>query len=94
MELPPELEAQVLVAAAEIAKGADDWKQALELYAKALAALEGAHGAQSMEVAIVCMDIAEVLEQSGNERQAEKYLNRMRQIVNFQKQLCAEPSPN
>jgi Tetratricopeptide repeat len=94
MELPLELEAQVLVAAAEIAKGANDWQQSLELYAKALTALESAHGEQSMEVAIVCMDIAEVLEQSGNERQAEKYLNRMRQIVNFQKQLCAEPSPN
>jgi hypothetical protein len=94
MELPLELEAQVLVAAAEIAKGAADWAQALELYAKALSALEGAHGEQSMEVAIACMDIAEVLEQSGNELQAEKYLNRMRQIVNFQKQLCAEPSPN
>ena len=94
MELPLELEAQVLVAAAEIAKRTNDREEALGLYGKALTALESAHGEQSMEVAIVCMDIAELLEQSGQQRQAEKYLKRMRAIVNFQKHGCIEPSPS
>jgi hypothetical protein len=85
MGLPLEVEARILTAGAEQAKTQADYDQAKQLYTKALTLLEKAHGNLSMEVAVVCMDIAEMFEESGNSSESVIYIERMRNIVSYQK---------
>lgn len=91
MGLSLEVEAKVLTAGAEQAKTQADYVQAGQLYTNALALLERAHGKLSMEVAVLCMDIAEMFEEAGNSTESIKYIERMRNIVSYQKAYCDNP---
>ena len=91
MAVPLDIEAKVLTAGAEQAKTQADFVQAKQLYIKALAAVERAHGKLSMEAAVICMDIAEMFEESGDSIESHKYVERMKEIVNYQKNRCENP---
>jgi hypothetical protein len=85
MAIPLEIEAKILLAAAETARSSKQYEEAIDLYKKSMTSLELIHGKKSMDVAVVCMDIGEVCEESGDRSESEKFFTRMRKIVEYQK---------
>ncbi len=81
MTISLDIQAQILVAAAEIAKASANFAEAADLYEKALAAVQLIHGENSMQSGILCMDLAETLAQAGDAAKSQIFFARMREIV-------------